>query len=242
MLCEHELPGTARHDPLAYLQNRTVDWLDHQLAARELLPLDVANTHLVVEHEYPAARIQDRERLKPILQGSLAFVRRIDEAAGVHVRAAARGARRAGHSDPGDRKTGAQELTRDEHGLRARGYMRVLEKQMRQPRLLETMFAMLVVVLAVGASIRADEGMWTFDNFPIARANQALGYAYRSGVARSRAPELGQVRWLFSRDCLRRRPGDDQQSLRRHLRRQSLDADGRTTPKPASRRGAAKTN
>ena len=61
-LAEHELPGTARHDPLAYLQNRTVDWLDHQLAARELLKLDVANTHLVVEHEYPKARIQDRER------------------------------------------------------------------------------------------------------------------------------------------------------------------------------------
>src|SRR5215467_11625936 len=55
VLCEHELPGTARHDPLAYLQNRTVDWLDHQLAARELL--------------------------KPILQGSIAFTRRIDEAA-----------------------------------------------------------------------------------------------------------------------------------------------------------------
>ena len=32
-IAEHELPGTARHDPLAYLQNRTVDWLDHQLAA-----------------------------------------------------------------------------------------------------------------------------------------------------------------------------------------------------------------
>ena len=42
VLAEHELPGTARHDPLAYLQNRTVDWLDHQLAARELLTLDVA--------------------------------------------------------------------------------------------------------------------------------------------------------------------------------------------------------
>ena len=81
VLCEHELPGTARHDPLAYLQNRTVDWLDHQLAARELLKLDVANTHLVVEHEYPKARIQDRERLKPILQGSIAFVRYIDQAA-----------------------------------------------------------------------------------------------------------------------------------------------------------------
>ncbi|HSE98563.1 MAG TPA: TIM barrel protein [Blastocatellia bacterium] len=81
VLAEHELPGTARHDPLAYLQNRTVDWLDHQLAARELLDLDVANTHLVVEHEYPPARIQDKERLKPILQGSIAFTRKIDEAA-----------------------------------------------------------------------------------------------------------------------------------------------------------------
>jgi sugar phosphate isomerase/epimerase len=81
VFAEHELPGTARHDPLAYLQNRTVDWLDHQLAARELLNLDVANTHLIVEHEYPRARIQDRERLKPILQGSIAFTRKIDEAA-----------------------------------------------------------------------------------------------------------------------------------------------------------------
>jgi len=81
VLCEHELPGTARHDPLACLQNRSVDWLDHQLAARELLPLDIARTALVVEHEYPKARIQDRERLKPILQGSIAFVRHIDRAA-----------------------------------------------------------------------------------------------------------------------------------------------------------------
>ncbi len=81
VLCEHELPGTAKHDPLAYLQNRTVDWLDHQLAARELLKLDVANTFLIVEHEYPKARIQDKEKLKPILQGSIAFTRKIDEAA-----------------------------------------------------------------------------------------------------------------------------------------------------------------
>jgi sugar phosphate isomerase/epimerase len=80
-LAEHELPGTARHDPLAYLQNRSVDWLDHQLAARELLKLDVANTYLIVEHEFPPARIQDKARVKPILQGSVAFVRHIDEAA-----------------------------------------------------------------------------------------------------------------------------------------------------------------
>jgi len=81
VLCTHELPGTARHDPLAYLQNRSVDWFDHQLAARELLALDVAGTHLIVEHEYPPARIQDKARLKPILSGSIAFVRHIDQAA-----------------------------------------------------------------------------------------------------------------------------------------------------------------
>ena len=81
VLCDHELPGTARHDPLAYLQNRSVDWLDHQLAARELLTLDVANTHLVVEHEFQPARIQDEARVRLILQGSIEFVRRIDEAA-----------------------------------------------------------------------------------------------------------------------------------------------------------------
>jgi len=80
-IAEHELPGTARHDPLAYLQNRTVDWLDHQLAARELLPIDAARTYLIVEHEYPKARVQDRDRVRPILQGSIAFVRAIDQAA-----------------------------------------------------------------------------------------------------------------------------------------------------------------
>jgi sugar phosphate isomerase/epimerase len=81
VFCEHELPGTARHDPLAYLQNRTVDWLDHQLAAREVLGVDAARTFLVIEHEYPKARIQDRQQLAPILAGSIAFTRAIDEAA-----------------------------------------------------------------------------------------------------------------------------------------------------------------
>ncbi|MGH8296748.1 MAG: sugar phosphate isomerase/epimerase family protein [Steroidobacteraceae bacterium] len=81
VLCEHELPGTARHDPLAYLQNRSVDWLDHQLAARELLELDPERTFLVIEHEYPKARVQDKALLAPILAGSLAFARAIDEAA-----------------------------------------------------------------------------------------------------------------------------------------------------------------
>ena len=80
-LCEHELPGTARHDPLAYLTNRSVDWLDHQLAARELLEMDFATAPLIVEHEYGPARVQDKELLTPILKGSIAFTRKIDEAA-----------------------------------------------------------------------------------------------------------------------------------------------------------------
>ena len=37
--------------------------------------------NLIVEHEYPKARVQERERVMPILQGSIAFVRAIDEAA-----------------------------------------------------------------------------------------------------------------------------------------------------------------
>jgi hypothetical protein len=81
VFAEHELPGTARHDPLAYLQNRSVDWFDHQLAARELLDIDPSSTCLVLEHEYPRARLQDADRLAPILEGSLAFVRAIDAAA-----------------------------------------------------------------------------------------------------------------------------------------------------------------
>ena len=45
---------------------------------------------------------------------------------------------------------------------------------MRRLRLLTVPFAALVLLCAE-AALRAEEGMWTFDNFPIARANQALG-------------------------------------------------------------------
>jgi hypothetical protein len=60
-----------------------VDWLDHQIAARELLVFKngVSKVDLVVEHEYPDARTQDAQKLAPILKGSIAFTRAIDEAA-----------------------------------------------------------------------------------------------------------------------------------------------------------------
>ncbi len=106
---------------------------------------------------------------------------------------------------------------------------------------LEVMFAGVIVLLVASTASRAEEGMWTFDNFPIARGQSGAGHTYRSGVARSRAPELGQVRWLFGGDRLCRRPGDDQQSLCRHLRRQSLDADGQLRRDRLHAARAAKT-
>ena len=56
-----------------YLQNRSADCLDHQLAARELLELDLARTYLVLRHEYLKAQVQEKVLLGPILGSSLAF-------------------------------------------------------------------------------------------------------------------------------------------------------------------------
>src|SRR4026209_2032431 len=46
------------------------------------------------------------------------------------------------------------------------------EKSMRMT---PPIWAVFVVLLAGPAASRAEEGMWTFDNFPIDRANKALG-------------------------------------------------------------------
>ena len=104
-------PGNRTSRPIGLPAERTVDWLDHQLAARELLPLDPANTHLIVEHEYPRARIQDREKLMPILKGSIAFTRQNRSGGGVHVCPAARGSRGTEDSRTRDRATGLPLLT-----------------------------------------------------------------------------------------------------------------------------------
>ena len=106
VLCEHELPGTARHDPLAYLQNRTVDWLDHQLAARELLDFDPDD-----DAAHRRARVRRGAGAGP--GQARADPGRFD---GVHpphrrgggrdVRAAARGAGIPGHPGPGRRAPG----------------------------------------------------------------------------------------------------------------------------------------
>jgi len=85
---EHELPGTARHDPLAYLQNArsTGSITSSRLRAPGARRLQDPP---LVEHEYPPRAHSGQGGLKPILKGSLAFTRKIDEAAACMFAAAA---------------------------------------------------------------------------------------------------------------------------------------------------------
>lgn len=76
----HELVGSAVIDRIAQIQNRTADWEDHQYAAREILKLG-KDTDFTVEHEFGPARIQDKERLTPILQGAISFMTNMDKVA-----------------------------------------------------------------------------------------------------------------------------------------------------------------
>ena len=82
VLAEHELPGTARHDPLAYSAE------PHRRLARS--PAGRARAAAARRRQHASgrrARVSRRRgsriasALKPILQGSIAFVRHIDEAA-----------------------------------------------------------------------------------------------------------------------------------------------------------------
>ena len=80
VLCEHELPGTARHDPLAIC--RTARWTGSITSSPRASCCRSTSQHASRRRaRVPRGAHQDRERLKPILQGSIAFVRRIDEAA-----------------------------------------------------------------------------------------------------------------------------------------------------------------
>ena len=81
-ICEHELPGTARHDParLPAEQNGRLAGspTGSERAARHRYRETLISSS---KHEYPPARIQDKALLAPILEGSIAFTRAIDEAA-----------------------------------------------------------------------------------------------------------------------------------------------------------------
>jgi hypothetical protein len=52
----------------------------------------------------------------------------------------------------------------------------------------------LLATSLLAAAAHAEEGMWTFDNFPIAQANRDLGHKDRPGVARQGAARVGADR------------------------------------------------
>ena len=112
VLCEHELPGTAKHDPLGYLQNRTVDWLDHQLAARELLEARRGEHGAGHRARVPAGAHPGQGAAEADPEG-LDRLRAQDRRGGrLHVRASPRGAAGAGHPGAGARARRLLDLRR----------------------------------------------------------------------------------------------------------------------------------
>ena len=74
-------------------------------------------------------------------------------------------------------------------------------------------------VCLFGTAALADEGMWTFDNFPTAAVKAEIRRSHRSGLAGPCARRGGAAfDRLFGLHRHRRRPGSDQSSLRARLR------------------------
>jgi sugar phosphate isomerase/epimerase len=109
VLCEHELPGTAKHDPLAYLQNRTVDWLDHPRGTGAA----PARHREHVSHRRTRVPAGAHPGSRPAETGAsrLGRLRARDRSGGGRdVRPPARGAEGAGDSGAGDRAAGVSFL------------------------------------------------------------------------------------------------------------------------------------
>lgn len=81
MTANHGLPGLVHYDPANMAARRQVDWLDHQLGARRILGLNPEETVLIIEHEWFAARKQDRALVTAILSTSVQFIKGVDLAA-----------------------------------------------------------------------------------------------------------------------------------------------------------------
>jgi hypothetical protein len=80
VLAEHELPGTARHDPLAYLQNRTSTGSTTSLP-RASCCRSIRGTLSSRGARVPAGPHPGQGAARADTQRSLAFVKAIDEAA-----------------------------------------------------------------------------------------------------------------------------------------------------------------
>jgi hypothetical protein len=82
MTAAHTLPGFSDYSPWAITMGHTVDWLDHQLALRQILGLDVSQSVFIIEHEQQGGlRVQDMKLVLEALEISADFVDGCDGAA-----------------------------------------------------------------------------------------------------------------------------------------------------------------
>ncbi|MDD5075083.1 MAG: hypothetical protein PHO54_04365 [Candidatus Peribacteraceae bacterium] len=81
MTCNHGMIGLGHYNPVAQVLGYEADWLDHQVAAREVLGLDPVDTYFILEHEWGNNRVQDWTRIIQMLSISVRFIRGIDAAA-----------------------------------------------------------------------------------------------------------------------------------------------------------------
>jgi sugar phosphate isomerase/epimerase len=84
MTCAHGMIGVGHYNLDNMSKEREADWFDHQLMARDDvdgLGLDASETYFILEHEWGANRVQDRERVLFMIALSVAYIRGIDAAA-----------------------------------------------------------------------------------------------------------------------------------------------------------------
>jgi hypothetical protein len=81
MPCAHGMIGIGKYNPLAMFMKEEVDWLDHQIAARQILGLNPQETHFILEHEWNRGQVCGMELVITMLAISVAYIRGIDAAA-----------------------------------------------------------------------------------------------------------------------------------------------------------------
>ena len=90
---------------------------------------------------------------------------------------------------------------------------------------MKSMKFLLACTVLCAAPAFADEGMWTFDNFPAAKVKAKYGVDItQAWLDHVRSNAGAAVDRLFGLDRQRERAGADQQSLRRRMRPGPLDA------------------
>ena len=95
---------------------------------------------------------------------------------------------------------------------------------------MEAAVILLVIVLGSVGAARADEGMWTYDNFPSAKMQARYGWAPDAAwLDHARLGEHSPRRWLLGEPGFSRGPGDDQPPLRPRVREPTSPTPSTTT-------------